>query len=147
VKQIVVHDLITRCANTFEMALCLMPAIGSGSAQFHAARERFRRDPFARDVIFNSSTPGWTNVNVLLLVDAEVFPTEGPILALRLVDHRDMWRYLRFVDQRVEVSSRAIGHIAREPFGLDVEALLDAFDHGLARAPLRARFVTAALHG
>src|SRR6266704_2960309 len=48
---------------------------------------------------------GRTNVNVLLLVEGEVFPTEGPILALRLVDHRDMRRYLRLVDQPVEVGS------------------------------------------
>src|SRR3974390_2950582 len=35
-----------------------------------------------------------TGVDVPLLVEGEGFPTECPILALRLVDHRDMRRYL-----------------------------------------------------
>ena len=48
---------------------------------------------------------GRTNVNVLLLVEAEVFPTEGPILALRLVDHWAMRRYLRLVDLRATRST------------------------------------------
>jgi hypothetical protein len=47
-----------------------------------------------------------------------------------------MRRYLRLVDQPVEIGSRAVGRIAREPFRLDVEALLGAFDHGLGRANL-----------
>jgi len=37
-----------------------------------------------------------------------------------------MRRYLRLVDQPVEVGARSIGRIAGEPFGLDVEALLGA---------------------
>jgi hypothetical protein len=46
-----------------------------------------------------------TGVDVPLLVEGEVFSTECPILALRLVDHRDMRRYLRLIDQPVEVGS------------------------------------------
>src|SRR5512133_1921097 len=63
-----------------------------------------------------------------------MFPTEGPVVALRLVDHRDMWRYLRLVDQPIQVGSGTVGGVAREPLRLDVEALLGAFDHGLGRA-------------
>jgi hypothetical protein len=70
----------------------------------------------------------------LLLVKAEVFPTKGPVFALRLVDHRDMRRYPRLVDQPVQVGSGTVGGVAREPFRLDVEALLGAFDHRLGRA-------------
>src|SRR6516225_1538520 len=71
---------------------------------------------------------GRTNVNFALLVECEVFSTEHSVFSLRFVDHRDVRRYLRFVDQPVEVGSGAIGRIAREPFRLDVEALLGAFD-------------------
>src|SRR5262249_8822876 len=67
------------------------------------------------------------------LVECKVLPTEGPILALRLVDHRDVRRYLRLVDQPVEVGSRTVGRITRKPFGLDVKALLGARDHGPGR--------------
>src|SRR5262249_4386182 len=77
---------------------------------------------------------GRTNVDVLLLVKAEVFPTEGPVFALRFVDHRDMRHYLRLVDQPIQVGSGTVGGVAREPLRLDVEALLGAFDHGLGRA-------------
>src|SRR5262245_33351716 len=47
---------------------------------------------------------------------------EGPILALRLVDHWDMRRDLGLVDQPVEASSGTVSRIARQPFGLDAEA-------------------------
>src|SRR5262249_7143914 len=77
---------------------------------------------------------GRTNVDVALLVECEVLPTEGPILALRLVDHRDVRGYLRFVDQPVEVGSRTVARIASKPPGLDVKALLGAFDHSPGRA-------------
>src|SRR5678815_3918361 len=65
---------------------------------------------------------GRTNVNVPPLVEGEVFPTEGPILALRLVDHWDIRRDLGLVDQPVEASSGTVSRIARQPFGFDVEA-------------------------
>ena len=47
-----------------------------------------------------------------------------------------MRRYLRLVDQPVEVGSGTVSRIAREPFRLDVEALLGAFDQGLGGANL-----------
>jgi hypothetical protein len=34
----------------------------------------------------------------------------------------------------LQVCSRAVGRIGREPLGLDIEALLGALDHGLRRA-------------
>ena len=39
--------------------------------------------------------------------------------------------YLRLVDQPVQVGSGTISRVAREPFRLDIEALLGALDHGL----------------
>ena len=42
-------------------------------------------------------------VDIALLVEREVFPTEGPILALRLVDHRDVRRDILVFDEPVEV--------------------------------------------
>src|SRR5262249_36564724 len=79
---------------------------------------------------------GRTNVDVAFLVECEVLPTEGPILALRLIDHWDMRRDLRFVDQPVEVGARTVGRIASKPLGLDVKALLGALDHSPGRAHL-----------
>jgi hypothetical protein len=66
---------------------------------------------------------GRADVNVTLIVEPEVFPAKGPVLALRLVDDRDVRRYLGLVDQPVEAGARAVGGIAGEPFGLDGEAL------------------------
>ena len=40
-----------------------------------------------------STVTGRTKVNVALFVEGELLPTEGPILALRLVVHRDVRRY------------------------------------------------------
>src|SRR5260370_19904365 len=45
------------------------------------------------------------DVHVTVLVEREVFPTEGPILALRLVDHRDVRSDLLVIDEAVEVRS------------------------------------------
>src|SRR5215216_2591886 len=41
-------------------------------------------------------------VHVALLVEREVVPTECPILAPRLVDHRDEWSDLLVLDEPVE---------------------------------------------
>src|SRR5262249_54108143 len=77
----------------------------------------------------------WAGVSVALLVKREVFPTEGPVLAIRLVDHRDVGCDLLAVDQPVEGCSRTIGGVSREPRWLNVEAPL--IDHDLGRARLR----------
>ena len=77
---------------------------------------------------------GWTGVDVALFVKLEVFSIEGPIVAIRLVDHRDVGCDLLVFDQPVEGCSRTIGGISREPLRLNVEALLGSLDHGLRRA-------------
>src|SRR5664280_532057 len=74
------------------------------------------------------------DIYVALFVEPEVFPAEGSILALRLIDDRDVRRDIHVVDQPVEVRARTIGRITGEPLGLDTEALLGALNHGLARA-------------
>src|SRR4029077_11473380 len=72
-------------------------------------------------------------VDIALLVEREVLPTEGAIVAFRLVDHRDVGRYILVFAQPVEVWTRTVGGIGREPLGLDIEALLGALNHGLCR--------------
>src|SRR5262249_39474196 len=57
----------------------------------------------------------WTGVSVALLVKREVFPTEGSVLAIRLIDHRDVGCDLLVLDQPVEGRSRTIGRISRKP--------------------------------
>src|SRR6266481_4096787 len=45
------------------------------------------------------------DVHVTVLVEREVLPTEGPILAFRLVDHRDVRSDVLVFDKPVEVRS------------------------------------------
>src|ERR1700729_2485110 len=45
------------------------------------------------------------DVNVTLVVEREVFPIECPIVAVRLVGHRPVRRYLLVVDEPVEIRS------------------------------------------
>ncbi len=44
----------------------------------------------------------WAGVDIALLIEREVLPAEGPILALRLVDHRDVRRDILVLDEPVE---------------------------------------------
>jgi len=44
----------------------------------------------------------WTDIDVALFVEPEVFPAEGSILALRFVDDRDVRRYFLVFDEPVE---------------------------------------------
>src|ERR1700692_544667 len=61
---------------------------------------------------------GRADINVALFVEGEVFSAEGPVLSLRLVIDRDVRRYLGLVDQPVEVGTRTVGGMAREPLRL-----------------------------
>jgi putative tryptophan/tyrosine transport system substrate-binding protein len=54
-----------------------------------------RREGFARRA----------GVDVALFVEREVFPTEGSVLALRLVDHRDVRRDILVFDEPIEILS------------------------------------------
>src|SRR5262249_12929040 len=58
---------------------------------------------------------GWAHVHVPLLVELKIIPTEGPVLPLRLVDHREARANLLAVDEPVEVCPRPVGGIGREP--------------------------------
>src|SRR5262245_7826750 len=75
-------------------------------------------------------------VHVALFVEPEVVPTEGPILAPRLVDDRDVRSDLLVLNEPVEVCSRAVGGIGRQPLGLQTKALLGSLDHSLGSADL-----------
>src|SRR5262245_66471122 len=83
-----------------------------------------------------SGLPAGADVHVPLLVERKIIPTEGPVLALRLVDHRDVRGNLLAVDEPVEVCPRPVGGIGREPLGFDIEALLGPLDHGFRRPDL-----------
>ena len=58
------------------------------------------------------------DVDVAILVEREVFPREGAVLTLRLVDNRDVRRNLLLVDDPVERLSRVVGAIAGLSLGL-----------------------------
>jgi hypothetical protein len=45
------------------------------------------------------------DIHVALFVESEVFPAEGPVLAFRLVDDRDVWRDVLVLDEPVEVGA------------------------------------------
>ncbi len=45
------------------------------------------------------------DVHVALFVESEVFPAEGPILAFRLIDDRDVRRDVPVLDEPVEVGA------------------------------------------
>ena len=46
---------------------------------------------------------GRASVDIALLVECEVLPAEGPILALLLIDHRDVRLDVLVVDEPVEI--------------------------------------------
>src|SRR5262249_14246701 len=69
---------------------------------------------------------GWAGVKVALLIERKILPTEGPVLAFRLVYYRDVRRNLLVVDEPIEVRSRAVGGIGRQALGFEIEALLGA---------------------
>lgn len=69
------------------------------------------------------SLAGWAGVKVALLIERKIVPTEGPVLAFRLVDYRDVRRNLLVVDEPIEVRSRAVGGIGRQALGFEIEAV------------------------
>ena len=68
------------------------------------------------------------------MASAKRGPREGPVLAARLVDHRNVRRDVLFIDQPGQHSGIAICSIASQLFGLELEALLGTFDHRAGRA-------------
>src|SRR5258708_19984747 len=55
------------------------------------------------------------DVNVTVFVEREILPTEGPILAFRLVDHRDIRSDVLVFDNPVEVRSSPLSAISSAP--------------------------------
>src|SRR6516162_11480530 len=87
-----------------------------------------------RPVLVSSAPPG-TNIDVTFLVEDEVGPAEGVIVARRLVPHRHMGRDLA-VNQPLEQPCHAINGVAYEPLRPKIEATLDALHHGLGDSDL-----------
>lgn len=76
------------------------------------------------------------DIHVALFVEPEVFPAEGSVLALRLVDDRDVRRDLIVIDEPIEVRARTIGRITGKPLGLQAKALFRSLDHRLGGTDL-----------
>src|SRR5215470_9910682 len=77
------------------------------------------------------------HIGIPPLVEDELLPAQRAVLALRLVDDRDMRFDLFVVDQPVERRRRSVGRIGRQSLGLHAEAVFGPVDHGLRRADLR----------
>src|SRR5438270_464658 len=77
-----------------------------------------------------------TVIEVACRLIAKVAAREGAVISLRPVEHRDMRRDTLLLDEPVQHRSRTIGGIGRESLGLETEALLRSFDHGLRRTDL-----------
>src|SRR6476659_6458710 len=71
----------------------------------------------------------WAEIDVPFLVEPEVLPREGPILALLFVDDRNVRCDLLLVDDPVERIRRTISRIGGEIGGFNVEPLLGPLDH------------------
>jgi hypothetical protein len=59
-------------------------------------------DQFARR---REGLAGRADVDIALLVEREVLPAKGPVVALLLVDHRDMRLDILVLDEPIEVLS------------------------------------------
>src|SRR4029077_19935955 len=53
---------------------------------------------------------GWAGVKVALLIERKIVATEGPVLAVRLVDFPDVRPNFLVFDEPIEVRSRAVGY-------------------------------------
>src|SRR5882724_3698033 len=78
----------------------------------------------------------WAVVDVAGRIISKVAAREGAIIALRLVEHRDMWRDTLLLDQPVQHRSCPVSSISNKPLRLEAEALFCPFDHGPCGADL-----------
>lgn len=65
-----------------------------------------------------------------LLIPLEVADRERGILALRFVPNRNVWLNLLVVDHPVEHGRTAVGGVADQSIGSDVETILHPLHHG-----------------
>src|SRR6476646_10557573 len=77
-----------------------------------------------------------TVIDVAGRIISKVAARESAIIALRFVEHRDMWRDALLLDQPVQHRSCPVRRISGKPLRLEPEALLRSLDHGLRRADL-----------
>src|SRR5262249_60422206 len=76
-----------------------------------------------------------TNIDVTFLVEDEVGPAEGAIVARRLVPHRHMGRDLA-VNQPLEQPCHAINGVAYDPLRPKIQPTPDPRPHGLGATDL-----------
>src|SRR5262249_5948188 len=66
----------------------------------------------------------WADVDIAFLVESEVSPRKGAVLAYRFVNNRDVRRNLLLVDDPVERRSRSVGAIGPQPLRLSSQRLV-----------------------
>ena len=74
---------------------------------------------------------GWTAVGVTRVVVDKVVAREGIVGALGLVEHRDVRLDPAVIHQPVQHLGRAVAGIGDQPFRPQLEAVVNALDHGL----------------
>ena len=67
---------------------------------------------------------------------SKVAAREGAVVALRLVEHGEMWRDALLLNQPVQHRSSPVSGISDKPLRLKAEALFCSLDHGLCGADL-----------
>ena len=95
------------------------------SRQIEQCRAMIHERPCRREGL-----AGRTDIDVLLGVVPEIAARENTILALRLVDDRDVRRDPLFLDRPVQHRRRSVGGIRRQPLRLEAKTLLCALKHG-----------------
>ncbi len=77
-----------------------------------------------------------TGVGVCLVVVGEVVAGEGPVLALGLIEDRDVGLDALLVHQPLKHLGRAVGGVGGQTLGPQAQAFLGALDHGSAGCQL-----------
>ncbi len=80
--------------------------------------------------------PGWTHIDVPLLVEGEIEPGERSVIAVALVPDRNVRRDLLLFDQPAKKAANPVGRVSHEALRLEIEALLRAINHDLGRFDL-----------
>src|SRR5947208_666077 len=99
-----------------------------------AARWNSSRAPFgprnrSLPAIVLERLPGGASVGVTGVVVSEVLAREGAVGALGFVEHRDVRLDPAIMDQPVQHIGRAVGGVADQPGGVQIEAIQRPLDH------------------
>src|SRR5580704_12509891 len=81
----------------------------------------------------NSTAPNSTAPSAAEESATSSAQSEGPVVSLALVPHRNLRRDTR-ADEPAEELARSVRRVGREPVGLQTQRLFGALDHGLGRS-------------